>query len=75
MIGKKSLAEIRDSLREACQQAAIDPDEWIAEQLRKLDSKSSARPHEIETLELIRSGLRARSSTGKRPRKKISPTG
>ena len=68
MIAKKSLREIRASLKDACQQVPVDPDEWFDEQLQKLHSKVTPSPHEVETLTLIRDGLIEKSPASKKAR-------
>jgi hypothetical protein len=61
MIGKKSLSAIRADLLEEWARAGIDPAVWFDKQIRKLESGKSPKPSEIETLKLIRDGLRMES--------------
>jgi hypothetical protein len=58
MIGKKTAKSIRAELLEECKKSGIDPADWFDKQLRKLESGNAAKPYEIETLKLIRDGLK-----------------
>jgi hypothetical protein len=71
MIGKKSLRRIRASLLDKCADAGIDPARWFDEQIDKLEHGPPPKPTEIETLKLIRDGLRAKPADAKRVRKRI----
>lgn len=66
MIGKKKLSEIRASLVKACAKAGIDPAVWMDEEISKAHRAKPRNNAEIETLTLVRDGLR---STAKRQRR------
>jgi hypothetical protein len=70
MIGKKTLRAIRADLLE-CARAGIDPAVWFDDQIRKLESGKSRKPAEIETLKLIRDGLRTENGKSKRGGKHV----
>lgn len=71
MMGKKTLSEIRESLLHACAEAGVDPATWFDEQICKTKGKKSPNATEIETLELIRDGLRADASRKRRAPKNL----
>jgi hypothetical protein len=71
MIGKKKLSEIRASVDTACAKAGLDPTVWIDEQIGEADRAKPRHAAEIETLMLIRDGLRAAASR-KRGRRDVS---
>lgn len=68
MIGKKKLKEIRASVVKACDQAGIDPEVWLAEEINKANRAEARNKVEIETLRLVRDGLRAAESQKRRAR-------
>ncbi len=57
MIGKKSLAAIRQEVRTTFATAGIAPDQWFAEQIRKLERRPRANQREIDTLWQLRAAL------------------
>ena len=71
MIGKNSLIAIRADLLEDCTKAKIDQGVWFDKQIRKLESGKSPKPEEIETLKLIRDGLRTETRNPKRGGKQV----
>ena len=71
MIGKKTLSAIRTDLLKECAKTGIDPAVWFDEQIRKLESGKSCEPTEIETLKLIRDGLRVETAKPKRSGKRV----
>ena len=71
MIGKKKLSEIRTNLLDACAKAGLDPAVWFDEQIGKANCEKSRNVVEIETLKLVRDGLRADASRKQRARKRI----
>ena len=68
MIGKEKLREIRSNVIQAFTKAGIDPGKWMDEQIRKAKRETPKNMAEIETLQLIRDGLRAAASRKRRPR-------
>jgi hypothetical protein len=76
MIGKKSLSGVRAVLLNKCAKSGIDPADWFDEQIRRVERTPSPNQLEIETLRLIRDGLRAKppraKRTGKRARTRSS---
>lgn len=59
MIGKKKLREVRADILKACANAGLDSPVWIEEQIDKANRAVPRNEAEIETLLLIRDGLRA----------------
>lgn len=59
MMGKKTLSEIRASIRGACGPSGADLIKSLDARVRKLERRQPPKPVEIETLKLIRDGLRA----------------
>lgn len=68
MIGKKKLKEIRAGVVKACDQAGVDPEVWLAEEISKSTRATARNKVEIETLLLVRDGLRAAASKKRRAR-------
>jgi hypothetical protein len=71
MIGKKTLSAIRADLLEQCAKEGIDAAVWFEKQIRNLESGKSPKPAEIETLKLIRDGLRVETGKPKRGGKQV----
>lgn len=71
MIGKKKLKDVRKSVRDRCAQSATDLKKSLDAQTQRGRHGQTLKPVEIETLNLIRDGLRKRRKTtkavGKRP--------
>lgn len=67
MIGKKKLSEIRSDVVKAFAKAGIDSDVWIEEEIGKANRAVPRNEAEIETLKLIRDGLRSAASRKRRP--------
>lgn len=72
MIGKKTLREIRVNLLDACAEAGVDPAAWFDEEIRKAKRAKAPNAVEIETLKLVRDGLRAGASGKQRARKRVT---
>ncbi|HJT31110.1 MAG TPA: hypothetical protein VJ783_03510 [Pirellulales bacterium] len=68
MIGKKKLSEIRAGIVKACAKAGIDPAVWMEEEISKANRATPRNKAEIETLLLVRDGLRAAGSNKRRVR-------
>lgn len=68
MIGKKKLSEIRASVVKACAEAGLDPAVWTEEQISKANRAKRRNKAEIETLTLLRDGLRATVARKRRSR-------
>jgi hypothetical protein len=71
MMGNKKLSEIRASLLEACAKAGVDPAVWFDEQILKARNGKSPNTIEIETLKLVRDGLRSDVSRKQQARKRL----
>ncbi len=65
MIGKQKLSEIRASLRERHEKSGGDLIKSLDERVRRLERRRPPNRVEIETLKLIRDGLRAKPKTAK----------
>ena len=65
MIGKKKLSEIRASLLETCGASGEDVIKSLDERVRKRERRQPPNRVEIETLKLIRDGLREKPKTAK----------
>lgn len=70
MIGKKRLVDVRTSLLAECEEARLDPMQWLSEQMDILERSGAAKDEEIATLKLIRDGLQPKSGRAKSIRKK-----
>jgi hypothetical protein len=70
MIGKKRLADVRAGLLEECTKSGIAPARWFDEQIGRLERSPSPNPLEIETLKLIRDGLRVKPARSKHVRRR-----
>jgi len=70
MIGKKRLTDVRASLLDECAKSRIDPTRWLDEQISKLEVAAPVNVREIETLKLVRDGLKSKSSRSKRAGKR-----
>ena len=70
MIGKKRLSDVRAGLLEECARSGIAPAHWFNERIERLERSSSPNAMEIETLKLIRDGLRSKPARSKRVRKR-----
>ncbi len=57
MMGNKKLAEIRQDVAAEAEKAGLDPQEWLEEQLRKLELKQKTDPRDMETLMLLRDAV------------------
>ena len=68
MISKRKVSEIRANLLKACAEAEIDPAVWFDEEIRKAKSAEPQNVVEIETLKLVRDGLRATATRKSRKR-------
>lgn len=68
MMGKKKLSEIRASVAKACAKAGVDPAVWIEEEISKANRTKPRNKAEIETLKLVRDGLRAATTRERRAR-------
>jgi hypothetical protein len=66
MIGKKRLSDVRAGLLEECAKSGIAPARWLNERIGRLERRPSPNPVEVETLKLIRDGLRSKSARAKR---------
>ena len=53
------LSDVCATLLKETAKAGIDPDAWFAEQIAILEKRAAPKAVEIETLQLIRDGLRA----------------
>jgi hypothetical protein len=67
MIGKKSLSDIRANILKAFSKAGLSPDAWMDKQISRA---TRAQPNlaEIETLTLVRDGLRSGGTKKQRSR-------
>jgi len=70
MIGKEKLSEIRASLLERCGTSGEDMIKSLDERVRKLERQQPPNRVEIETLKLIRDGLRVKPKAAKGTRKR-----
>lgn len=68
MMGKKKTSEIRASILKACARAGIDPAVWMEQEISKANRAKPRNKAEIETLLLVRDGLRAADSRRRRVR-------
>lgn len=68
MIGKKKLSETRATIVNASAKAGLDPAAWIEEQIGEANLVTPRNMAEIETLMLIRDGLRVAASRKRRSR-------
>lgn len=59
MIGKRKLSEIRAGLVKACAKAGVDPAVWMEQEISKANRAQPRNNAEIETLMLVRDGLRS----------------
>ena len=68
MIGKKKLSEIRGSVAKAFAQEGIDPAVWVEQQISNANRAKPQNRAEIETLTLVRDGLRTAAARTRRAR-------
>lgn len=68
MIGKKKLNDIRAGVAKAFADAGLDPVLWADKQIDKEEGRVQPNTAEIETLKLVRDGLRAAASRKRRAR-------
>jgi hypothetical protein len=71
MIGRKKLNEIRATLRETHGPQGWELANSIEQRLLKLERQHTPKPLEIETLKLLRDGLRAKPKSISAVRKKL----
>ena len=71
MIGKKNLNDIRESVRSASGQAVTDLTKALDNRSQRSEQRQPLKPVEIETLNLIRDGLRKRRNPTKAAGKRV----
>ena len=71
MIGKKRLSDVRARLQKECAKSGIAPARWFNERIERLERSPSPNALEIETLKLIRDGLRSKPARSKRVRRRV----
>lgn len=57
MIGKRKLSEIRANVAEAFAKQGIDPQQWLAMRIEKLQGEKPTDDREVEALKLLRSAI------------------
>lgn len=72
MMGNKKLAEIREDVAAEAERTGLDPQEWLEEQLRKLELKQKSDPRDMETLMLLRDAV-ASAARPQSPRASRTP--
>ncbi len=61
MIGKKKLSEIQADVAAEFAKQGIDPKEWFASRLEKLQAQKQPNRREVEALKLLRNAIASAS--------------
>lgn len=74
MIGEKSLNQVKGEIRDAFAKKGIDVETWLDQQMAKLKRGSKYHPVALDTLRLLREGLRTSGKTraSRRKAKKLN---
>ncbi|MDA1049612.1 MAG: hypothetical protein O3C40_03910 [Planctomycetota bacterium] len=57
MIGKKKLSEIQADVATEFAKQGVDPEEWFASRIAKLQAKKQPDEREVEALQLLRKAI------------------